>query len=115
MEPFIVCENLVKIYMIEDEEVLALQGLDLIVGRGEFMAIVGASGSGKSTLLNVLGGLDLPTAGRATVGGRNLLRMSQSDVVSGLLEVVHKLPNSLRVVAEPARLTTKSFPSIMVP
>ena len=80
MEPFIVCENLVKIYMIEDEEVLALQGLDLIVGRGEFMAIVGASGSGKSTLLNVLGGLDLPTAGRATVGGRNLLRMSQSEL-----------------------------------
>ena len=67
-EPFIVCNNLVKIYKVADLEVVALQGLDLQVGRGEMMALVGASGSGKSTLLNVIGGLDTPSAGSVTVG-----------------------------------------------
>ena len=52
------CENLVKIYKTTDVEVMALQGLDLTVERGELMGIVGASGSGKSTLLNMLGALD---------------------------------------------------------
>ncbi|HJQ76139.1 MAG TPA: ATP-binding cassette domain-containing protein, partial [Acidimicrobiia bacterium] len=72
-ESLIVCDNLVKIYKIADLEVVALQGLDLVVDQGEFIAIVGASGSGKSTLLNVLGGLDTPSAGRARVAGFDLL------------------------------------------
>jgi putative ABC transport system ATP-binding protein len=76
-EPLIICENLVKIYKMEQIELLALQGLDLTVDRGEVMALVGASGSGKSTLMNILGGLDLPTAGRVVVGGRELLKLSQ--------------------------------------
>ena len=78
-EPFSVCQNLDKIYKIEDIEVFALQGLDLEIKRGEVMAIIGASGSGKSTLLNVLGGLDTPTAGRAFSAGWDLLRMSRRD------------------------------------
>ncbi len=76
-EPFIYCENLVKIYKIADIEVMALQGLDLSVKKGEVMAIIGASGSGKSTLLNVLGGLDAPSAGIVRVAGINLARMNQ--------------------------------------
>ncbi len=55
--PFIICDNLVKIYKIADLEVVALQGLDLVVQPGELLGIVGASGSGKSTLMNVLGDL----------------------------------------------------------
>ena len=51
------CDNLVKIYKTDEIEVVALQGLDLEVKKGELMAIVGNSGSGKSTLLNMLGGL----------------------------------------------------------
>lgn len=80
-EPFIICENLVKIYKAEGIEVLALQGLDITVRRGELMAIIGSSGSGKSTLLNILGGLDAPTAGKALVGGWDLNKMSPGDRV----------------------------------
>jgi len=78
MEPFIVCENLVKIYKVSGLEVVALQGLNLEIQPGELMGIVGASGSGKSTLLNILGGLDRPSAGRVTVGGRDLLKAQAS-------------------------------------
>ncbi len=72
------CHNLVKIYKIADLEVVALQGLDLVVNRGELMAIVGASGSGKSTLLNILGGLDHPSAGKIYVDGLDLLKITGS-------------------------------------
>nr|MBF6591848.1 ABC transporter ATP-binding protein [Ktedonobacterales bacterium] len=76
---FVACDNLVKIYKVEDIEVVALQGLDLEVTRGEMIAIVGASGSGKSTLLNVLGALDLPSAGRCVVAGNDLTRLSEAQ------------------------------------
>ncbi len=77
VSPLILCENLVKIYKVADLEVVALQGLDLSVAPGEMLGIVGASGSGKSTLLNILGGLDRPSAGRLTVNGRDLLKLSE--------------------------------------
>lgn len=78
-EYMIRCENLVKIYKTDEVEVVALQGLDLDVKRGELMAIVGNSGSGKSTLLNMLGGLDKPSAGSLFVDGKNLLKFSDKD------------------------------------
>ncbi|MCS7221128.1 MAG: ATP-binding cassette domain-containing protein [Anaerolineae bacterium] len=77
-EPFIICDNLVKIYKVANLEVVALQGLDLVVARGELLGIVGASGSGKSTLMNILGGLDRPSAGRVWVDGYDLLKMSDA-------------------------------------
>lgn len=80
-ELYVRCEDLFKIYKAANLEVVALRGLDLKVRRGEFMAIVGASGSGKSTLLNILAGLDQPSAGRAFVGGKDLLTMSSQDMV----------------------------------
>ncbi|KQX58717.1 MULTISPECIES: ABC transporter ATP-binding protein [unclassified Paenibacillus] len=82
------CENLVKIYKIADLEVVALQGLDLHVEAGELMAIIGNSGSGKSTLLNMLGGLDSPSAGSLRVDGKDLLGMSEKDIVSYKRETV---------------------------
>ena len=74
--PMILCDGLVKIYKVQDLEVVALQGLDLMVERGEFMAIIGPSGSGKSSLMNILGGLDRPSAGKAIVDGQDLLKLS---------------------------------------
>jgi ABC-type lipoprotein export system ATPase subunit len=85
---FIECESLVKIYKVADLEVVALQGLDLLVHQGEMIALVGPSGSGKSTLMNILGGLDQPSAGRASVGTNNLVEMSQRDQVRYRREVV---------------------------
>src|SRR5579884_899524 len=87
-EPFIFCESLVKIYKVADLEAVALQGLDLQIQRGELMAIIGNSGSGKSTLLNILGGLDRPSAGRVLVGGRDLLKMTEGDLVRYKRDVV---------------------------
>ena len=75
------CENLVKIYKTKDIEVLALQGLELRVEKGEMMAIIGNSGSGKSTFLNMIGGLDRPSAGRLIVDGKDLFKLNDQQLV----------------------------------
>ncbi len=80
-EPHIQCRDLFKIYKPADLEVVALRGVDLDVAAGELMAIVGASGSGKSTLLNILAGLESPSAGQVKVGHRDLLDISDRDLV----------------------------------
>jgi ABC-type lipoprotein export system ATPase subunit len=78
-EPVILCDGVVKIFKVADLEVVALQGLDLVVDPGEFIAIVGASGSGKSTLLSILGGLDVPSAGRVVVDGHLVGEMDAAE------------------------------------
>ena len=75
------CDGLVKIYKTKDIEVLALQGLDLTVKRGELIAVIGNSGSGKSTFLNMIGGLDRPSAGKLYVDGKNLFQMTEDELV----------------------------------
>lgn len=80
--PIIECDNLVKIYKTKDIEVLALQGLELQIDKGELIAIVGNSGSGKSTFLNMIGGLDRPSAGRLIVDGKDLFKLSEKELVA---------------------------------
>lgn len=80
-EPMVYCENLVKIFKTGEIEVIALQGLDLTVEKGELTAIIGNSGSGKSTLLNLLGGLDRPSAGILRVNGQNMLKFTEQQMV----------------------------------
>lgn len=77
----VICENLFKIYKTNEIEVVALQGLDLVVEEGEIMAVIGSSGSGKSTLLNMLGGLDHPSAGRIIVDGKDLLKATEAELI----------------------------------
>ncbi len=74
------CDGLVKIYKTEDLEVMALQGLDLTIKKGELTAIIGKSGSGKSTLLNIIGGLERPSAGRISFDGINLSTLSAGEM-----------------------------------
>ncbi|MFI9363241.1 ABC transporter ATP-binding protein [Kitasatospora sp. NPDC053057] len=84
----IVCDRLVRIFSAEGIEVQALQGLELTIQQGDLVALVGASGSGKSTLLTILAGLDVPTAGTATVAGCDLLEMSTQERLRYRREVV---------------------------
>ncbi|MCR4648594.1 MAG: ABC transporter ATP-binding protein [Lachnospiraceae bacterium] len=77
----LVCDGLVKLYKTKDVEVMALQGLELEIGRGELVAIIGKSGSGKSTLLNMIGGLEKPTTGKLYVDGNDLFAMPEKGLV----------------------------------
>lgn len=70
-------ENVVKHYGTEENLVKALDGVNLEVKRGGFVAVVGTSGSGKSTLLHMLGGLDRPTSGRVIVDGKELSALKE--------------------------------------
>ncbi len=73
-------KDLRKTYGSGDTEVRALDGVDLTVEKGEFVAVVGTSGSGKSTLLHMLGGLDRPTGGSVTVDGRELSTLKDEEL-----------------------------------
>ena len=71
------CEGVRKIYGSGNNQVAALDGIDLTVGKGEFVAVIGASGSGKSTLLHILGSVDKPTSGKVTIDGTDLAKLNQ--------------------------------------
>ncbi len=79
MTNVVAINNLHKRYHLGDEVIHALRGVSLEVGRGQFIAIMGASGSGKTTLLHLTGGLDLPDSGLITVDGRTITGMSDRD------------------------------------
>ncbi len=73
------CEGVCKMYGSGNNQVTALDGIDLAVGKGEFVAIIGASGSGKSTLLHILGSVDKPTSGKVTIDGTDLSKLNQTQ------------------------------------
>jgi putative ABC transport system ATP-binding protein len=79
-EPVILLEEITKQYRMTAETVHALRGLNLSIGRNELVAVMGPSGSGKSTLMNILGLLDVPTSGRYRLDGRDVARLSQSEL-----------------------------------
>ncbi len=78
----IIARGLGKTYRRGGEEIHVLQGLNLDVDAGDFVAFMGPSGSGKTTLLNLLGGLDVPSAGSVTVAGDEITRMSGAKLTS---------------------------------
>lgn len=73
------CEGVKKVYGFGSNRVTALNGIDLSVERGEFVAIVGASGSGKSTLLHILGSVDKPTEGKVLVEGQDVAALNRTQ------------------------------------
>jgi len=79
-KPIISCRDLSKIYTMGEQEVRALDGVDLDIAEGEFVAIMGPSGSGKSSLMNLIGALDRPTKGEMWINGRALSEMSRDDL-----------------------------------
>lgn len=83
----VTCEQLEKTYSQGPQLVQVLKGVNLQVGRGERIAIVGSSGSGKTTLLNLLGGLDLPSSGKVTIAGKDLAQVDETE--RGLLRNQH--------------------------
>lgn len=92
-------ENLTKVYRKGTQEVRVLQGLDLSVEPGEFLALMGPSGSGKTTLLNLIAGIDRPTSGRIVVAGQELARRSRSQLaafraahVGYIFQLYHLIP-----------------------
>ncbi len=72
-------KNLWRTYQVGDSEVRALHGVDLSIGRGDYLAVIGPSGSGKSTLLNILGCLDRPTSGSYVFDGRDVGQLSDLE------------------------------------
>ena len=76
----VVCRGVTRTYQDDAVPVLALQGVDFTVTKGEFVSLAGPSGSGKSTLLNVIGGLDRPDAGGIHVDGVHLNELSESEL-----------------------------------
>lgn len=73
------CEGVKKVYGSGGNQVTALNGIDLSVRKGEFVAIIGASGSGKSTLLHILGSVDKPTEGKVMIDGTDLSKLNRTE------------------------------------
>jgi len=78
----IVCDNLTREYRRGDNVIRPLDGLDLTVDRGEFLALMGPSGSGKTTLLNLVAGIDSPTAGSLIIDGVNIASLSRNRLAA---------------------------------
>jgi lipoprotein-releasing system ATP-binding protein len=112
-QPVLSASQLGKVYSDGRRDVTVLNQLDLNVSAGEWLAIVGVSGAGKSTLLNLLGGLDVPSAGQVLVAGRSLAALSEDErsrwrnqQLGFVFQMHHLLPefSALESVAMPARI-----------
>jgi ABC-type lipoprotein export system ATPase subunit len=112
-EEFLQARGLHKSYTLGKRRIDVLQGLDLVVRRGEFIAVRGASGAGKSTLLHLFGGLDTPDAGEIQFNGQHLAKLSARELarfrnlqIGFIFQAYHILPelDALENVCLPARM-----------
>lgn len=112
-EPLIQARALARRYRVGGHEVGALQGVDLEVLGGEFVALVGPSGSGKSTLLNLLGGLDRPSSGEISVSGLELGRASDAQLVRYRRERVGFIFQSFNLLATRSAVENVEIPLVL--
>jgi ABC-type lipoprotein export system ATPase subunit len=112
-EPLISAVGVHKTYMLGKRSLEVLRGIDLVLNRGDFVALRGASGAGKSTLLHLLGGLDTPEQGEIKLNGRNLAGLGRRDLanlrnreVGFIFQAYYLLPelDALENVCLPARM-----------
>ncbi len=108
--PLIKTENLTKIYGRGVAEIRALDGVDLTIVRGEFVAIVGASGSGKSTLMNMLGGLDRPDMGSMSIAGQDLGQMSNKALAKFRNETIGFVFQQFQLLPKKSALANVMLP-----
>lgn len=101
-----------KTYRVGDDEVRALRGVDLSIGRNEMVAIMGASGSGKSTLMNILGCLDRPTRGEYELDGRAVARMGADELASVRNEKIGFVFQSFELLPRQTALQNVEMPLI---
>jgi ABC-type lipoprotein export system ATPase subunit len=112
-EPLLSAKGVHKTYLLGKRTLEVLRGVDLELGRGDFLALRGASGAGKSTLLYMLGGLDAPNQGEIRLAGRNLATLSRRELaqlrtkeVGFIFQAYYLLPelDALENVCLPARM-----------
>lgn len=97
--PFAVqAENVCKQYRMGETLIRAVDGISLEIGKGDFVALLGASGSGKSSLLNLIAGLDRPTDGSIRVEGRNISELSRNELAQYRLRTVGMVFQSFNLI-----------------
>ena len=110
--PVVEGRELTKVYRMEGVEVRALDGVDVTVGRGDSLAIMGPSGSGKSTLLGLLGGLDRPTSGHLEFEGREVTRLSDDELARVRNQVVGFVFQNFQLLPRTSALGNVGLPLV---
>jgi putative ABC transport system ATP-binding protein len=110
--PVVEGRELTKVYRMEGVEVRALDGIDVTVGRGDSLAIMGPSGSGKSTLLGLLGGLDRPTSGSLKFEGREATRLSDDELARVRNQVVGFVFQNFQLLPRTSALGNVGLPLV---
>ncbi|HZC89008.1 MAG TPA: ABC transporter ATP-binding protein [Nitrososphaera sp.] len=108
-----IAESLVKVFDSAAGRVTALQGINLAIKRGEFVAIVGPSGSGKSTLLNIIGALDRPTSGTVFIQSVNVFSLSDSDLATMRNHLIGFIFQSYNLINRTTVLKNVTLPAIL--
>jgi putative ABC transport system ATP-binding protein len=109
---FLRADGLHKEYRQGHKALEVLRGVDLSIGRGEFVAVMGPSGSGKSTLLNILGGLDRPTSGTISVEGKEITALDQDALCRYRRDRVGFIFQSFQLLATMTALDNVAFPMV---
>jgi putative ABC transport system ATP-binding protein len=110
--PLVIAEHLTKVYVLGDNELRALDDVDLTIDEGEFVAIMGASGSGKSTLMNILGCLDRPTSGRYVLDGHEVSRLSRGELAEVRNETIGFVFQSFNLLARTSAVENVELPLV---